>query len=321
MNEATFRAQVAQESAQLEADIGLLEAGQHVDGPAFARRYRVHCRRLALARERRYGADMLGAMNALAMRGHAQLYRHNTARWWSRLFELLLGDFPRALRAAALPQLISLGLFLLGGVGAYISVRLDASTIYHFMDFPDALGLEQMYNPASEHFLHPRESGGDVQMFGFYIFNNIGIAFRTFASGLLFGLGSLYFVVYNGVLLGAAAAHIQNAGFGHTFFPFVIGHGAFELTAIVIAGGAGVQLGLALFAPGGYPRVVALQAAARRALPIVYGFGIMLLIAAFLEAFWSSQHALGTTLRYAVGAALWLVVALLLFASGRRRGA
>ena len=68
-------------------------------------------------------------------------------------------------------------------------------------------------------------------MFGYYIKNNIGISFRTFAGGMLFGLGSVFFLVYNGLAIGATAGHLTQAGFASTFYPFVAGHGSFELTA------------------------------------------------------------------------------------------
>ncbi|WP_331351678.1 stage II sporulation protein M, partial [Cellvibrio sp. UBA7671] len=81
-----------------------------------------------------------------------------------------------------------------------------------------------------------RESSTNIEMFGFYISNNIGVSFRTFASGILFGVGSIFFLVYNGLLMGAVSGHLTNAGFTETFFTFVVGHGSFELTAICISG-------------------------------------------------------------------------------------
>ena len=86
-------------------------------------------------------------------------------------------------------------------------------------------------------------------MFGHYILNNISIALRTFASGLLAGLGTLLVLLFNGVIIGSVAGHLQHIGHGDPFWRFVAGHGAFELTAIVIAGGAGLQLGMKLLAP------------------------------------------------------------------------
>lgn len=320
MKEHGFRQQVERETAALQADLTELEAGGQVDSVAFAARYRLLCERLAIANHRGYGADLSSFLNDLALRGHAQLYRHNVGGDRATVSAFMLA-FPRALRAHARSQLTSLALFLLPALGAYFTIRASPDLVYHFMDVAQARAMEAMYDPASDHFLKMREAGDDLAMFGFYIYNNISIALRTFASGLLFSVGSAFFVFYNGLLLGAVAAHLVGVGSAVTFFPFVIGHGALELPALVIAGGTGLALGHAILSPGARTRVESLQQAARAVVPIVYGFTLMLLGAAFLEAFWSSKHVLGDTVRYVVGACLWTAVLGYLLGAGRNRAA
>jgi uncharacterized membrane protein SpoIIM required for sporulation len=158
-------------------------------------------------------------------------------------------------------------------------------------------------------------------MFGYYIMHNIGIAFQTFASGLLFGLGSAFFLFFNGLMIGAVAGHLTHIGYGQTFWSFVIGHGAFELSAIALAGAAGLQLGWALIAPGRLPRAEALQLAARKSVLLICGVMLFLLIAAFIEAYWSSRTGLAPLTKYLVGAALWCLVATYLLFAGRTRHA
>ncbi|MNL26723.1 hypothetical protein D3C87_1482690 [compost metagenome] len=151
--------------------------------------------------------------------------------------------------------------------------------------------------------------------------HNIGIAFQTFASGLLFGLGSAFFLFFNGLMIGAVAGHLTHIGFGQTFWSFVIGHGAFELTAIALAGAAGLQLGWALIAPGRLPRAEALRLAARKSVLLICGVMLFLLIAAFIEAYWSSTTAPTPMTKYLVGAVLWMLVAGYLLFAGRVRHA
>src|SRR5690606_3247994 len=102
-----------------------------------------------------------------------------------------------------------------------------------------------------------------------------------------------------------------------TFFTFVIGHGSFELTAIVIAGAAGLKLGYNLLNPGNRSRLDALKQAGKVAIRLIYGVIIMLVIAAFIEAFWSSNNILLPWQKYLAGTALWLVVIAYLTLSGR----
>ena len=113
-------------------------------------------------------------------------------------------------------------------------------------------------------------------MFGFYIRNNIGVAFQCFAGGLFAGLGTVFFLAYNGAFSGALAGYLTERGLSRTFYSFVATHSAFELTAIVIAGTAGLRLGHALLAPGRLRRRVALVEASRDTVVLLYGVTAML---------------------------------------------
>jgi uncharacterized membrane protein SpoIIM required for sporulation len=180
-----------------------------------------------------------------------------------------------------------------------------------------------MYNPASDYFLVPRDVGSDADMFGYYIYNNISIAFRIFAGGILAGVGSLLLLCVNAVFLGTAAGHIINNGFGGTFFPFIVAHSSFELTAILLSAQGGLILGYRLFVTGGLGRAASLRRAGRDALPLITGSALLLVIAAAVEAFWSSRHTLPLPLRLGAGAACWVLLsAYFLFAGrdGSRRG-
>ena len=176
-----------------------------------------------------------------------------------------------------------------------------------------------MYDPEAEHIGRNRDSGDDFYMFGFYIYNNISVGFRTFAGGMLFGLGTIFFLVYNGLAIGAVAGHLIEIGYSTPFLSFVIGHGSFELTAIIIAGMAGLNLGRVLISPGQLSRIEALKRASKISMKMIYGVILMLVIAAFLEAFWSSKGAISPDTKYTVGAVLWSFIAVYFLFAGRRR--
>ncbi|QIL90905.1 stage II sporulation protein M [Microbulbifer sp. SH-1] len=279
--------------------------------------YRCLCQHLAVAKERQYTGSLVTRLNLLVMACHQRIYQQKSVsrnRWLDYLF----AGFPRALRAQSRFVWLACALFLapalVMGLGSYWNDAL----IYAVMSPEQVVQIESMYDPGNRVLGRERGSDSDLMMFGFYIKNNIGIAFQMFASGILFGLGSIFFLLFNGVFLGAIFGHITRVGFVSTFYPFVIGHGAFELTAIVFAGAAGLRLGHALVSPGNLSRRHALREAGHDAMKIMYGTFLMLVIAAFLEAFWSSSTEVSIAVKLAVGGCFWLLVIAYCCFAGRR---
>ena len=213
----------------------------------------------------------------------------------------------------------SLALFAIPLVASFIGVQMKPELIGTLMAPQQVAEMEAMYDPAA-HTLG-RDAGSDLMMFGYYIFNNIGIGLRTFASGLLAGVGPALTLAFNGVIIGGVAGHLQAAGHGEPFWRFVAGHAAFELSAIVIAGGAGLRLSLDLIAPGRRRRVDALVEGGRRGARLCLGVFVMLVAAAFIEAFWSSIGWIPAWGKYSVGGALWVLVIAWLWFGGRDRHA
>ena len=286
---------------------------------SFPKHYRSLCHQLAVAKHRRYSPQLIQRLNRLALKGHHQLYKKKS-RFRYLWLEFFVVGFPRVLRANAAYVWIATAFFVLPGVVMGGLIYWDTDFIYSMMSPSSVRDFESMYDPAAQVLGRQRGSDTDVMMFGFYIENNIGISFRTFASGIFFGVGSLFFLIYNGVMIGGLAGYISHIGYQDTFFPFVIGHGAFELTAIVLCGAAGLKMGFSLIAPGPYRRLTALKLASKEAVKIIYGSTAMLLIAAFLEAFWSSKAATPIEIKYMVGSFFWLMVLGYFFLGGRRFG-
>ena len=318
--EEKHKGQWQQFAEQLDA----LEKGQasaSSDDP-FSRDYRRLCSHLALAEARGYSSHLIDALHRLALRGHQQLYRHRNPLG-AQILGFILAGFPRVVRSEW--RLVSIAALLF--FGSLITMGLLVygfpDLIYSVLDPQQVTQMQAMYDPHSSRIGQAveRAAEDDWMMFGYYILNNISIAFQTFATGLFFGLGSLFFLFYNGLTIGAAAGHLTGIGSGQTFWSFVIGHGAFELTAIALAGAAGLKLGWALVAPGARTRGEALRLAAGTSMQLVYGVALFLLIAAFIEAYWSAMTWPQPAVKYATGAVLWaLVIAYLLFA-GRSRHA
>lgn len=285
----------------------------------FAENYRQLCYCLALARERHYSPMLIHRLEALVFRGHQSFYQKRLGIF-QNIYHFILHGFPRAVREQSKFIWTATALFYLPMIVIFLLMLVFPDMIYMIVDADTVVSMESMYDPAAERFGTERDSDSDFLMFGHYIQNNIGIAFKTFAGGILLTIGSQFFLLFNGFFFGAIAGHIYNIGYSETFFSFVIGHGAFELTGIVISGAAGLQLGWAILSPGIYSRKQALVNSAKSAIKLVYGAIFLLLIAAFVEAFWSSTHMVTANTKYWVGLGFWLMVIGYMTLLGRRKG-
>ena len=332
MTPRQFESQYEPLWAELERALAVLDAGgakrrgrraplRVVDdtpiagGARIAQLYRQCCEHLALARERAYPVHLVARLESLAGRAHQRIYRRHDYGL-AALRNLVLYDIPAAVRTLRWHVLIAFVATALPMLVVGIATWHDPHFMLSVVGAAEARNFDQMYGPeAADHL--GRTSGDDWHMFGYYIVNNIGIAFRCFAWGLLFGIGSLLMLFYNGVLGGAAAGYLVARGDSERFFSFVVTHSAFELTAIVLAGAAGMRLGHALLAPGRHTRTAALRIAAAQTTPVMYGVFAMLLIAAMLEAFWSSAGWIEPAVKYGVGACCWTLVFAYLGLQGR----
>ncbi|MDQ0742125.1 stage II sporulation protein M [Pseudomonas sp. W4I3] len=295
-----------------------LERGKACEVSDFPYHYRRLCQHLAVAQERGYSSYLVDRLQQLALRGHQQLYRHRS-QTTANVLAFVLAGFPRLVREQWRFVLVASLLFFGSLLGIALLVYLFPDLIYSIVSPQQVAEMQSMYDPAASRLgrAAERASSEDWMMFGYYVMHNIGIAFQTFAAGLLFGLGSVFFLVFNGLTIGAVCGYLSEIGYGQTFWSFVIGHGAFELSAIALAGAAGLQLGWSLIAPGPLARSESLRLAARKSVQMLCGVMIFLLIAAFVEAYWSSTTTVAPWIKYLVGSALWLLVAAYLIFAGR----
>jgi len=278
--------------------------------------YRHLCQLMALARDRQYSPDLVDRLNHLVLRGHHVLYGP-AAGQRARLLAFLAAGFPRIVRSEWRLVLTSVMLFfapLLLLIGA---LQFYPDFILYFVSPEHLARYEEAYNPANTR-LGMRESDDNVMMFAFYIWNNVKVGIQTFATGLAFGLGSIFYLAFNGIIIGAIAGYLTAVGHGVPFWSFVSGHSAMELTAIVLSGAAGLKLGSALIAPGNRTRKAALIAVSKPAIRIMYGAALMFLVAAFIEGFWSPLTAFPPRVKYAVGVTLWMLVVAYFALAGRK---
>lgn len=307
--------------AEYELVVGSLEAGKkpRPEAAGLPRMFRELCVDLSLAEARMYGVRISERLNQLVIRGYELIYRaRRTTR--EQAIAFVTAGFPQAVRREWRLFWLCSAVFWIPFVVLLLSPGHDIRWIQAVLGAEGMASMERMYAGTDEQIEHLRsEYGSNFMMFCFYIYNNVAIDFRVFAGGMAAGLGTLFFLIFNGVQLGASAGYANHACNPEAFWSFVAGHSSFELLGMVIAGMAGMRLGLAILRPGRLPRVRALVEASRQALPLICGAGLMTALAAVVEGFWSAQ-ALPADLKYAVGIAGWGLHVAYFMLAGRRNG-
>jgi uncharacterized membrane protein SpoIIM required for sporulation len=260
--------------------------------------------------------DVIAYLDALTAQAHNALYAASRSDRRLRLVALAL-DFPRAFRRAWPFMLAS-------GVLFWLPFALGWFGTLHFPGFAERVlptsMLESMVDAYSSGFAAGRDADTDASMTGFYVYNNVGIAFRCFATGALFGLGSIFFLVYNGLVTGTVLGYVQKSGHAENILTFMCGHSPFELTAIVISGGAGLYMGFALLGTSGRTRLGSLRAIADDLISLILGAAFFLFIAALVEGWWSPS-SLPSPVKWAFSAVMSLAVAAFLLFYGRAAAA
>ena len=148
--------------------------------------------------------------------------------------------------------------------------------------------------------------------------NNVQVAVLSFISGVAFGIGSVFFVANNALLLGTLAGAYQSAGKAGVFWPLILPHGLLELTAICIAAGAGMRIGWSLIEPGDRPRGEAIVAEARDAVFVVVGVVPAFAVAALIEGF-VTPSGINPAISITLGAVVAAAYIVLVFAPLHRR--
>jgi uncharacterized membrane protein SpoIIM required for sporulation len=322
MTPLTFEKKYEGDWSELEAALdrvlgrgaGARKAREPVAGARVAALYRRACEHLALARAREYPAHLIDRLERMTADAHQVIYQNRDVSL-ARVRQMLNTDFPCAVRRQAPYVAVAAATFLVPALTIGVLVYARPELILSVVSAETAAQYDAMYSPSAEAI--GRTASTDWMMFGVYIRNNIGVAFQCFAGGIFAGLGSLFFLAFNGAFGGAIAGYLTERGLAHTFFPFIATHSAFELTAIAFAGAAGLRIGHALLAPGRLTRRQSLVAAAQESAVLLYGVIVMLLIAAAIEAFWSSATWVPAAVKYGVAAACWTAVLTYFLFQGR----
>lgn len=307
--------------AEYEALVALMEKGKA--GPEAERLpnlFRELSLDLSLAESRMYSSHITERLNELVIRGYELIYQRQRSGW-EKVIQFLAVKFPQTVRKEWRLFWLCNAVFWLPFFAMMLSAHHDIRWIQAVLGADGMASMEQMYGGKEAQLSHLRsEYGSNFMMFCFYIYNNVAIDFRIFAGGMVAGIGTLFFLLFNGLHIGAAAGYVNHACDPESFWSFVSGHSSFELLGMVLSGMAGMRLGLAILRPGRLPRVRALVEASKEAMPLIYGAALLTSLAAVVEGFWSAQ-GISSALKYTVGIIGWVLHIAYFSSVGRGRDA
>ncbi len=136
--------------------------------------------------------------------------------------------------------------------------------------------------------------------------NNVRVAILAFALGILLCVGTALLLAYNGANVGISAGLFTNVGEWQKFWGLILPHGMLELSAVIVAGAAGLRIGWTVIDPGDRPRLGAIGEEGRRAGTVLMGLVVAFLLAAMVEAFVTGQPW-PTAVRIGIGATAFVL--------------
>jgi uncharacterized membrane protein SpoIIM required for sporulation len=271
--------------------------------------YRAAAADLALARRLFPGDPLTRRLEALVVRARATVYadlggRPSPIAFFSRSYWRLVRERRLALTVAA-------ALFIGGTVFALVWGILDPDAAAGLVP---GVFIDGADPPRGDRGLTSAQSAA----FSSQIFtNNIQVTLFSFAAGLVFAVGGAFLLVYNGLIFGAVLGVAAAHGNLDQVLRLVVAHGVLELSCIVVAAAAGLQMGWALVSPGPLTRPAALAAQARPAMAVVLGTAPWLVVAGLVEGY-VSPAGWGGAGPYIVGLALGVTFWSLIALRGRR---
>lgn len=221
-------------------------------------------------------------INSEASRIYLNIYK-NRKEESSRLLDFWKYDLPLTIRKHHRVVLFSFLLFLIFFcIGFFVSRQDESVARGFFGDGYVDLTIENIEkgNPFGIY-----ETGNPILSWLHLMIHNIRVSLLMFASGIFAGVPSLYFLAQNAAMVGIFDQFFAAKGLGIQFFLVVFVHGTLELTAIIIAGAAGLVMGKSFLFPGTIRRIDALKQGARDGVKIMIGLMPVFALAAFFEGF------------------------------------
>jgi len=233
-------------------------------------------------------------LNQLLGRAHNSIYI-GRKRSINTVLEFYWRAYPRIFRRLLPYTLTATALFAVGAIGGAFVTLSHPEFMRSFLgpNMVDTIERHEMWTHSILS-IKPQASSRIMT-------NNMSVAFTTFAAGITAGIGTIYMLFFNGLMLGVIGSACWLSDMSLQLWSFVAPHGVLELPAIFIAGGAGLRLAQALLFPGLLSRRDSLAAGGSESVQLLVGVIPMLFVAGLIEAF-ISPSSLPVSLKFFLGA-------------------
>ena len=236
-------------------------------------------------------------LNNLAVSLHGELYQRKNEKW-SRLLAFWTHEVPKYVYEGRGCILASLAILLVGAV-------VGAVSAWGGEEFVRAILGEGYVDMTADNIRRGQPfavygSQVETSMFLSIMVNNVWVSFIYFVMGVFTSIATGYFIFYNGMIAGAFIAYFAQHGLLGDCLLTLFLHGTLELSALVVAGGAGIALGNGWLFPGTYSRIESFKRAAKRGVKILLSTTPIFVVAAFIEGFFTRLTTAGDALRMAV---------------------
>jgi len=259
--------------------------------------YRQTASDLAIAREDITSSQLTAYLNSLLGRAHNLIYMGNKPKV-AGIVRFYSETYPRIFRELWPQTLLAFTIFAVTGFAAFILTMRDPTFAHRLLGtrMMETIEKREMWTHSIVT-IKPLAASSIMT-------NNLSVAFATFAFGITAGIGTVWMMVLNGLLIGVIGAATWQAGMAGQLWTFVVPHGVLELPAIFIAGGAGFEIARGMLFPGLLPRRESLARAGGRAAQLLLGTIPMLIVAGVIEGFLSPSET-AAPLKFLFGAVMF----------------
>jgi uncharacterized membrane protein SpoIIM required for sporulation len=304
MNEAAF---IKHNKNKWEDFENYIKNGSQIHADKLAEIYIKITDDLAFSRTHFPTSELTLYLNNLASDLHLSIYKNKKEDSF-RIINFWKYELPEVMSTSLKYVLISFIIFLLSGIIGALSAAHDDTFVRLILG--DQYVNETLSNIDKGDPMAIYKQMGQTEMFLGITFNNIRVSFMVFIAGIFSSIATGYLLFSNGIMLGAFQYFFYQKGLLMTSVLTIWIHGTLEISAIIIAGAAGIIMGNGLLFPGTYSRLQSFQRAAKKGLKISIGLVPIFIVAGFLEGFVTRMTGMPDIFKIAIilGSTIFIVI-------------